>query len=187
MIKDKIPLSLIEEVIDKLKDTKQFNKLDLIQGYNNIQIKEGDKQKAAFLTNKGLFKPKVIYFRLYNSPEIFQRMINNIFKELLHEGVIASYINNFVILAKTKKELEKKTIQFLKIVEKYNLCFKQSKCDFDVEKIPILEVVVGQEEVQMENDKIKAVKEWKTSTKIKEVEIFLEFANFYQQFIKNSE
>jgi len=56
-----------------------------------------------------------------------------------------------------------------------------------VEKIPILEVVVGQEEVQMENDKIKVVKEWKTSTKIKEVEIFLEFANFYQQFIKNSE
>ena len=37
----------------------------------------------------------------------------------------------------------------------------------------------------MENNKIKAVKEWKTSTKIKKVEIFLEFANFYQQFIKN--
>jgi len=37
----------------------------------------------------------------------------------------------------------------------------------------------------MENNKIKAVKEWKTSTKIKEVESFLVFANFYQQFIKN--
>jgi len=37
----------------------------------------------------------------------------------------------------------------------------------------------------MENNKIKAVKEWKISTKIKEVKIFLGFANFYQQFIKN--
>ena len=48
-----------------------------------------------------------------------------------------------------------------------------------MEEIPILGVVVGQGEVQMENDKIKAVKEWKTSIKIKEVESFLGFANFY--------
>ena len=56
-IKDKTPLPLIGEVIDKLKEAKYFNKLDLIQGYNNIRIKEGDKWKAAFLTNKGLFEP----------------------------------------------------------------------------------------------------------------------------------
>ena len=42
-IKDKTPLPLIREVIDKLKETKFFNKLDLIWGYNSIQIKEGDK------------------------------------------------------------------------------------------------------------------------------------------------
>ena len=58
MIKDKTPLPLIREVIDKFKDAKYFNKLDLIQRYNNIWIKKCDEQKAAFLTNKGLFKPK---------------------------------------------------------------------------------------------------------------------------------
>jgi len=46
-------------------------------------------------------------------------------------------------------------------------------------------VVVGQEEVQIGNNKFKAVKKWKTLTKIKEVESFLEFANFYKCFIKN--
>jgi len=53
-----------------------------------------------------------------------------------------------------------------------------------VEEILILEVVVEQGEVQMENDKIKTVKEWRTSTKIKAVESFLGFMNFYQLFIK---
>ena len=48
-----------------------------------------------------------------------------------------------------------------------------------MKEIYILGVVVDQEEVQMENDKIKAVKEWKTPIKIKEVESFLGFANFY--------
>jgi len=93
-------------------------------------------------------------------------------------------MDNFIILAKNIKELEEKTTQFLKIAEKHNLCFKQSKCDFNMEEIPILGVV-GRGQVQMEADKVKAVKEWKMPTKIKEVESFLEFANFYRQFIKN--
>jgi len=57
--------------------------------------------------------------------------------------VLENYMDNFIIPDKTKKELEERMIQFLKIAEKHNLCFKQSKCDFDTEKIPILGVVVG--------------------------------------------
>jgi len=71
MIKDKTPLPLIGEVINKLKEAKYFNKLDLIWGYNNVWIQEGDEWKAAFLMNKGLFEPQVMYFRLCNSSEIF--------------------------------------------------------------------------------------------------------------------
>jgi len=51
-------------------------------------------------------------------------------------------MDDFIIPDKTKKELEERMIQFLKIAEKHNLYFKQSKCDFDTEKIPILGVVV---------------------------------------------
>ena len=119
------------------------------------------------MTNKELFEPKIMYFRLCNSPEIFERIINNIFRELLHKGVLANYINSFVIPAKTRKELEKRTIWFLKIAEKYNFCFKWLKYNFNIEKLSILEVVVRREEVQIENNKIKVVKEWKTFTKIK--------------------
>jgi len=179
-IKDKMPLSLIGEVIDKLKEAKYFNKLDLGWGYNNVRIKEGDEWKAAFLTNKELFEPQVMYFGLCNSPETFQRMMNSIFRELLHEGVLANYMDDFVISAKNMKELEERTIRFLKIAERHNLCFKQSKYDFNMEEILILGVIVGKGQVQMETDKVKAVKKWKTLTKIKEIESFLGFTNFYR-------
>ena len=116
---------------------------------------------------------------------MFQRIMNSIFWELLHEGILANYMDNFVIPAKTVEELEEQTIQFLKIAEKHNLCFKRSKCDFNMEEIPILGVVVRWGQVQIENNKVKAVKEWSTPTKIKEVEKFLGFTNFYWQFIKN--
>jgi len=178
-IKDKTPLPLIGEVINKLKEAKYFNKLDLIWRYNNVWIKEGDEWKAAFLTNKGLFEPQVMYFGLCNSPGTFQRMMNSIFQELLHEGVLANYMDDFVILVKTMEELEERMIQFLKIVEKHNLCFKRSKCNFNMEEIPILGVIVGKGQIKMEQEKIKAVKEWKTPTKVKDMESFLGFANFY--------
>ena len=85
--------------------------------------------------------------------------MNSIFRKLLHEGVLANYMDNFVIPAKTRKELEERTIWFLKIAEKHNLCFKQSKCDFNMEEIPILEVIVRKGQVKMEQEKIKTVKE----------------------------
>ena len=105
-IKDKTPLLLIGEVIDKLKEATYFNKLDVIWGYNNVRIKEGDEWKAAFLTNKGLFEPQVMYFGLCNSLGTFRRMMNSIFRELLHEGVLANYMDDFVIPARTMEELE---------------------------------------------------------------------------------
>ena len=96
-----------------------------------------------------------------------------------YKGILANYMDDFVILAKTIEGLEEQTVQFLKIVEKYNLCFKQLKCDFNIEEIPILGVVIGKGQVQMENNKVKAIKKWKIPDKIKEVESFLGFVNFY--------
>ena len=83
------------------------------------------------------------------------------------------------------EELEEWTVRFLKIAEKYNLCFKQLKCDFNIEKIPILGVIVGKGQVKMEQEKIKVVKEWKTPIRVKDVKSFLRFANFYWWFIHN--
>ena len=129
--------------------------------------------------NKGLFEPQIMYFRLCNSPGIFQRMMNSIFQELLHEGVLMNYMDNFVIPAKTMEELEERMIRFLKIVEKHNLCFKRSKYDFNMEEIPILGVIMGRRQVKIEQEKIKAVTEWKAQIKVKDVKSFLGFANFY--------
>src|SRR5271170_7412552 len=59
--KNKYPLPLIQELIDRLKGKKYFTKLDVRWGYNNIRIKEGDEWKAAFKTNRGLFELTVMF------------------------------------------------------------------------------------------------------------------------------
>jgi len=87
-VKNKYPLPLIPELIAKLRGAKYFTKLDVRWGFNNVWIKEGDKWKAAFRTNRGLYEPLVMFFSLTNSPATFQTMMDNIFKDLISEGVV---------------------------------------------------------------------------------------------------
>jgi hypothetical protein len=54
-------------------------------------MKEGDEWKAAFQTNRRLFEPLVMFFGLTNSPATFQMMMNEIFHDLIMEGVVCVY------------------------------------------------------------------------------------------------
>ena len=91
--------------------------------------------------------------------------MNSISQELLYEEVLANYIDDFFILTKTKRELKERTIQFLKIAEKHNHSFKQLNYDYDFEKIPILGVVIGRGKVQIENNKVKTIKNFSHTAK----------------------
>jgi hypothetical protein len=79
-------------------------KLDVQWGYNNVHMKEGDEWKAAFRMNRGLFEPLVMFFGLTNSPSMFQTMMNNIFHDLIMEGVVCVYLDNILIFSKTLEE-----------------------------------------------------------------------------------
>ena len=68
-------------------------------------------------------------------------------------------MDDFVIPAKIMNKLKERTIWFLKIAEKHNLCFKQSKCNFTMKEILILGVIIGKEQVKMEQERIKSIKE----------------------------
>jgi hypothetical protein len=67
-------------------------------------MKEGNKWKAAFRTNQGLFEPLVMFLGLTNSPSTFQTMMNDIFQDLIMEGVVCVYLDDILIFTKSIKE-----------------------------------------------------------------------------------
>ena len=71
-------MSLILDIVKNIGIKKIFTKLDLYWEYNNIWIKKGDKWKVVFTTLEELFELIVMFFRLTNSPAIFQTIINKI-------------------------------------------------------------------------------------------------------------
>ena len=131
-VKNKYPLPLIPELIDKLKDSTCFTKLDVWWGYNNIRIKEGDEWKAAFRTNRGLFEPTVMFFRLTNSPATFQGFMNHIFKELIDKRHVVVYLDDILIFT-SEVETYRYLVQWvLKIFQENKLYLKLEKCTFKV-------------------------------------------------------
>ncbi len=115
-IKNRYPLPLISELMDKLRGAKYFTKCDVRWGYNNVRIKSGDEWKAAFRTNRGLFEPTVMFFGLTNSPATFQWMMNDIFKNLIASGAVTVYLDDILIMSKTKAEHRRITREVLKIL-----------------------------------------------------------------------
>ena len=96
-IPDRYPLPLIQELVDKVRYTRLFTKLDVRAGYNNIRFREGDKAKAAFKTNMGLFEPTVMPFRLRNALAVFQRMMNTQFADITATGKVIIYMDDILI------------------------------------------------------------------------------------------
>lgn len=98
-VKNRYPLPLISELMDRLRGASIFTKLDIRWGYNNVRIKEGDEYKAAFVTNRGLMEPTVMFFGLTNSPATFQNMMNDIFADLIAEGKVTVYLDDILIFS----------------------------------------------------------------------------------------
>ena len=96
-IRNRYPLPLISELISRVQGASLFSKFDIRWGYNNVRIKEGDEWKAAFITNQGLFKPRVMFFGLTNSPATFQTMMNAIFAEELRENWLTIYMDDILV------------------------------------------------------------------------------------------
>jgi hypothetical protein len=93
MVKNRYPIPLISKLINQLQGAKYFTKLAVRWGYNNVWIKDGDEWKVVFQTNQGLFEPLVMFFGLMNSPATFQTMMNDIFQDLIMEGVVCVYLD----------------------------------------------------------------------------------------------
>jgi hypothetical protein len=159
--------------------------MDAWWGYNNIRIKEGDEWKAAFHTSNGLYKPMVMFFGLCNSPATFQAFMNEIFADLIREGVVKVYMDNILVYMDTIEEHREVNRRVLRILRENKLYLKPEKCEFEKSEIEFLGVIVGNGQVRMDPKKVVVIRDWMIPKTKKDVQTFLGFCNFYRHFIKD--
>lgn len=158
-VKNKYPLPLISDLINQLCGAKYFMKFDVRWGYNNVHIKEGNKWKAAFHTNQGLFKP------------------------LIMEGVVCIYLDDILIYTCTLEEHRCVTPIVMDCLQQHKLYLQLDKCEFEQTRIEYLGLIILEGQAEMDLVKVAGVAEWPQPTNKKQVQSFLGFVNFYCGFI----
>jgi len=133
----------------------------------------------------GVYEPTIMYFRLTNSPAIFQTMINNLFHNIINQGSMATFIDNIIVAIGTEEGHNEIVEKVLKQLEENDLFVKPEKYWWKVKEIEFLGVVIGPKRVEIQKEKIEGVLNWPIPRNVKEMQKFLGLANYYRQFIKD--
>ena len=128
-IRNKYPLSRIDEVFDQLQDTTYFSKVNLKSGYHQLRVRDQDIQKTAFRTRHGLYKFLVMPFGPTNAPAVFMDLMNRVFAPYLDQFIVA-FIDDILIYSKSIEEHVNHLRTSLQLLRIHQLYAKLDKCDF---------------------------------------------------------
>uniref|UniRef100_A0A4W5K2I5 ribonuclease H n=1 Tax=Hucho hucho TaxID=62062 RepID=A0A4W5K2I5_9TELE len=176
------PLPLIASAIESIHRARFSTKLDLRSAYSLVRIREGDEWKTAFSTTSGHYEYLVMLYGLKNAPSVFQSFVDEIFRDLLRQGVVM-YIDDIFLYSATRAEHVSLVRRVLGRLLEHDLYVKAEKCLFFQPSVSFLGYCISTSGVEMESDRISAVRNWQTPTTVKEVQRFLGFANYYRRFI----
>ena len=183
-VPNRYPLPNMDELKERVRETKYFNKIDLKNGYHLIRIKERDEWKTAFRCRYGLFEYAVMPFGLSNAPATFQGMINHIFRDTRDQGMSA-FVDDIIIRSQTLEGLHNATREVLRRLRDNRLCIAHNKCEWAQHQIEFLGYMVSGQGVEVTDEKVETLKNIKPVKTLKDVQHFLGFANFYRRFIKD--
>ncbi|GFW61071.1 retrovirus-related Pol polyprotein from transposon 297 [Trichonephila clavipes] len=184
LVKDKFLLPIIEDVLDTLQEAKVYSTLDLRNGFFHVDVDEDCRKYTSFIVPDGQFEFNKVPFGLSTSPGVFQCYVSSIFRDLTQKGIVISYLDDLVILAKNEQEgLEKLKIIF-EVAKKYGLEIKFKKCQF-FKKNEFLGHIVESGTIKPSPTKTLAVRKFPEPTTIKQVQSFLGLTGYFRKYIKD--
>ena len=181
--KNRYPLPLVSEILDRLSNAKIYTKLDLRDAYHRIRIKEGREWMTAFRTRYGHFEYTVMPFGLANAPATFQAYVNRAMSDLLDVCCIV-YLDDILIFSNSEEEHVRHVREVLARLRKFRLFIKASKCEWHTTRVGYLGFVVTPNGIEMEHDRVASIDDWPEPKSVREVLMFVGFANFYRRFIE---
>ncbi len=180
--KNRYPLPLISEALDRLGSAKIYTKLDIRSAYNLIRIKEDDEWKTAFRTCYSHFEYKVMPFGLANAPATFQSYINDALRQNLDLFCIA-YLDDIIIYSEDDEEHTQHVRWVLTQLLKHGLYVKLEKCQFNTHEVNFVGYKISPAGISMEPSRVQAILDWPEPASFKDIQVFIGFANFYRRFI----
>ncbi|GBG83665.1 hypothetical protein CBR_g37467 [Chara braunii] len=181
-VKNIYPMPCSDELFDRLAGNRFFTKIDLRIGYHQIRVAATDQPKTAFRSRFGHYEFTVMPFGLTNAPAIFQRAMNDIFRDILEQYVLV-YLDDILVYSRPLEEHLRHLRDVLDRLRRHDFYAKLSKCRFAQHKVDFLGHYVSDQSLHMDDAKITAIAEWPAPTSAKQLRSFLGLTSYYSNFI----
>jgi hypothetical protein len=183
-IKDKFPISIIDDLLDEVLGAQYFTKLDLDSQYHQIHMQEDDITNTAFQTHEGHYEFFSMPFGFCNAPSTFQSLVNHVICPFLHHFVLC-FFGDILIYSKTWKSHLSHVDQILHLLSQHQLFLKQSKCAFGTLEVEYFCHIVGKAGVRVDPKNIEAMQDWSHPKNLKILHGYLSLTSYYRKFVKN--
>lgn len=180
-IEDKYPIPNISDILDKLGRAQYFSCIDLASGYHQIEMDPHDIEKTAFNTDKH-YEFLRMPFGLRNAPSTFQRLMNNILKDLIPNSCLV-YLDDILVYSTSLQEHLVKLKQVFQRLREHNFKIQLDKSEFLKKEVNYLGHVLSDKGVQPNFDKIRVIKKFPIPKTQKEIKSFLGLLGYYRKFI----
>lgn len=171
-VKNRYPLPCIDDLLDQLKNSIYFTKLDLKSGYHQIVIAQSDIWKTSIKTKQGLSKWLVMPFGICNALTSFMQVMNDVFRPFIDDFVIV-YLDDILVINRTWEDHVKHFRKVLEILKKEKLYLKMSKCEFGNTYLVYLGYNVGGSEFKIDPSKVEVIIKWPKPNNVTKVRSFL--------------
>ena len=112
------------------------------------------------------------------------RLMNHVLREYLGKCVVV-YFDDILIYFRSLEEHVEHVRNVLIALRKAQLFANLKKCAFCLDKINFLGFVISANGIEVDSEKVKAIKEWPRPKNAREVRSFHGLASFYRRFIKD--
>jgi len=130
------------------------------------------------------FDRQVMPFGLTNAPAAFQRFVNSVFADMLDVCVVV-YLDDILVYSDNMEDHTKHVREVLQRLHQHKLYAKPEKCEFHSDSVEYLGYSLSPNGLTMLQDKVTTICDWPEPRKVKDIQSFLGFANFYHRFIFN--
>lgn len=142
----------IKETLARMAKVRVMSMVDVVAAFNSVRMKtDSDQEKIAFLTRYGLYEYLVMPFGLCNAPGTFQTFINEVLRD---------YLDDVLIYSENEEDHEEHVCKVLQKIQDAGMYLDPKKCQFKVNRVKYLGLILTTDGIEMESKKVATVLEW---------------------------